>query len=123
MISAEPAKAVVATASQAVQQIPAAIDAAKSLTGPVGQQLQQFTTPEGLLKAAGTAATPMVGGALLETNSDWTNSILFGALLIILGGGAYMAMRRLNIGTKLFSKEEKDDGPKRNDTPPQPSSV
>ena len=119
----EPAKAVVGTASQAVQQIPAAIDAAKSLTGPVGQQLQQFTTPEGLLKAAGTAATPMVGGALLETNSDWTNSILFGALLIILGGGAYMAMRRLNIGTKLFSKEEKDDGPKRNDTPPQPSSV
>jgi hypothetical protein len=65
----------------------------------------------------------MTGGALLDGNSDWTNSILFGVFLVILGGGAYMAAKRLNIGEKIFSKQETDDNQQRNDTPPRPSSI
>lgn len=125
--AAVPAKAIVSTASQVVQQVPAALDAAQSLAGPVGAQLQSYTTPEGLLKAAGAGAVaagaPMTGGALLDGNTDWTNSVLFGVFLVILGGGAYLAARRLHIGEKLFSKQEPDDGRQRNDTPPKPSSV
>lgn len=120
--AAGPAKVIVATASQAIQQVPAAIDAAQSLTGPIGQQLQSFTTPEGLLQAARVAG-PMAGGALLDSNSDMTNSVLFGFFILILGGGAYMAARRFNMGSRIFPFKETDDGHKRNDAPPQPSSI
>ena len=120
--AAGPAKAVVSIASQAVQQIPAAVDAAQDLAGPVAGQLQSFTTPEGLLKAAG-AAGPMVGGALLDSNSDMTNSMLFGFFILILGGGAYMAARRFNIVSRIFPTKEKEDGHERNDAPPKPSSI
>ena len=121
----EPAKAVVSTASQAVHQIPAALDAAQSLAGPVAGQLQSFTTPEGLLKAAGAGAgaTMAGGGVLLDSNSDMTNSVLFGFFILILGGGAYMAARRLNIVSRIFPTKEKEDGSQRNDAPPKPSSI
>lgn len=120
-----PAKAVVATASQVVQQIPAAVDAAQGLAGPVAGQLQSLTTPEGLLKAAGAGAVATMagGGAGGGTNSDMTNSILFGFFILILGGGAYMAARRLNIVSRIFPTKEKDDGRERNDAPPKPSSI
>ncbi len=123
--AAEPAKVVVATASQAVQQIPAALDAAQGLAGPVSSKLESYTTPEGLLKAAGAAgaAAPMVGGALLDGNSDWTNSVLFGFFLIILGGGAYMAAKRLSLVSRIFPTQEKDDRHERNDAPPKPPSI
>lgn len=127
----EPAKTVVSTASQAIQQIPAALNAAQTLSGPITQQLQQYTTPEGLLKAAGVAGVaaatnPMTGGgaaALLDSNSDMTNSILFGFFMILLGSGAYMAAKRFNLVSRIFPTREKDDGRERNDAPPKPSSV
>jgi len=125
--AAAPAKVIVSTASQAVQQIPAAISAAEGLAGPVAGQLQSYTTPEGLLKAAGVAsvAAPMAGGGggILDTNSDMTNSILFGFFIIVLGSGAYMAARRLNIVSRIFPTKEKDDRRERNDAPPKPSSI
>ena len=125
--AAAPAKVIVSTASQAVQQIPAALDAAQGLAGPVSSQLQSYTTPEGLLKAAGaaTVAGSMAGGGggILDTNSDMTNSILFGFFIIILGSGAYMAAKRLNIVSRIFPTKEKDDRHERNDAPPKPSSI
>jgi len=109
-------------------------DATKSLgsaSKAVEGSLNKLVTPEGLKALASTAPAAAVASASMQTgggSSDefsLTSMALFALFVLVLGGGTYIAIRRLNKETPLFQK----DGPadkerrKRNDTPPKPRSV
>jgi hypothetical protein len=106
-------------------------DATKSLgsaSKAVEGSLDKLVTPEGLTALASTAPAAAVASASMQTgggSSDefsLTSMALFALFVLVLGGGTYIAIRRLNNDTPLFQK----DGPadkerrKRNDTPPKP---
>jgi hypothetical protein len=85
-----------------------------------GSLLKQFTNPNEILKQVG-------GSYEMAENSTLSNTVLLAGFGIILMGGVYYGLKRLNnSATSLFRKDESrldkgGKGRKWDDSPPQPS--
>jgi hypothetical protein len=106
-------------AASAVSVIPTVVakgpDMASAVTGSL---LKKYTDPSEIIK--------QVGGGVLEENTPLSNTVLLAGFGIILMGGVYYGLKRLNnSATSLFRKDEgrlteSDKGRKRDDSPPKP---
>lgn len=101
----DPAVKTASVASSLVQQVPAALEQTGALASQVQSQLLDYTKPEVLKKMAQTGG----GGS----NTNTILFVLFGGILI---SGAIFGLKSFRA---INSK--KDDGRKRDDTPPRTS--
>lgn len=110
----KPATTAITQGSAVIQQVPQAISSLPAVGATAISKLASATTPEGLEKLA------QKGGGFIDT--DYSNIGLFVLFALILGGGSFMAAKRLNIlPTTILSK--KTNGQERNDNPPEPRKV
>jgi hypothetical protein len=105
----DPAVQTASIASNLVQKVPTALEQTGALASQVQTQLLDYTNPETLKKMA-----IQTGGGDGDGISSAALFVLFGSVLI---GGVIMGLKSL----KGINSKNKDDGRKRNDTPPRAS--
>lgn len=115
-----PAVAAAATGSTLVTAGVNAIEKGPAIITNVQSQLASAASPEAIATAAGTAATALQsGGGSGVASEGWASNLaIFVLLSSVLAMGAIFAAKRLNLPERLF--QERNDGRKRNDTPPKP---
>jgi hypothetical protein len=104
-----PTAQVVGTGAQLATQVPGAIDSVSGIGSQVTQGIGAMTSEEGLKKLAQKGG----GGA----SSDMSTLGLLVLFTILLGGGTFMAVRRMNLKNPWSDKENASD------TPPKPRRV
>jgi len=101
----------------------APLAAAKASEGMIANPLVPLVPPKSLTDAATSVINKQSGGSLDILDAfDGSSMALFLLFVVLLGGGTYYALRRLNTAeVKQPSKKENDrrKGSERNDAPPQ----
>jgi hypothetical protein len=113
-------EAATSVAATAASGIPAIVGQSPQLASAVTGSLQKYTNPNELMKRA----IQMGGGELIGENSTLSNAALLAGFTVILGGGVYYGLKRLNNSASSFFRRDpdgNDKGRKRDDSPPQPS--
>lgn len=104
-----PAAQVVSSSAQLATQVPGAVGSLPAVGSQVAQGIGAMTSAEGLKKLA------QKGGG---SDSDMTTLGLLLLFTVLLGGGTFMAVRRMDLNSSWNTKQ-KDAS----DSPPKPSSI